>query len=89
MVLLLVIIAAVAGCLLLIVSYNIKQDNHKDDSMFLVGLLFLILGMFTTGFEYGQKKIQHTTKKIEPTMVIQCKANKCDTVYIYEFNEKK
>ena len=83
-------IVAVSSIALLIVSHVLNKNNSGDtDSMFATGLVVLITTMLAIGALIGETIPRTTSKKLQPTMKIECINTKCDTTWEYEFNEEK
>jgi hypothetical protein len=86
----LMIFLGLAALVLIIVGYSVKTDDYDDGSnMFITGLIILTASMLGLGVEFGLQVNQTVKHKIEPTIKIECVDNKCDTTYIYKFNEVK
>jgi hypothetical protein len=83
-------IVAVLSIVLLIVSHMVNKNGNDDtDSMFVTGILVLTTTMLAIGALIGETIPKTTTKKLQPTMKIECINTKCDTTWEYDFNEKK
>jgi hypothetical protein len=79
-----------AALLLIVISYSVKTDDDDDGvTMFIVGLVLLVLVSLGIGLEMGLQSNKQVKHKIEPQVKVECVDNKCDTTYIYVFNEEK
>jgi hypothetical protein len=70
--------------ILLIVMY-IADEENDNLPLYLTSLLVLILAGMAVGSELPSKFIVKHKKK--PIMHVECNGSKCDTTYIYKFNQ--
>jgi hypothetical protein len=83
-------IVAVLSIVLLIVSHVLNRNSSEDtDAMFVTGVLVLTTTMLAIGALIGETIPRTTTKKLQPTMKIECINTKCDTTWEYDFNKEK
>jgi len=74
--------------ILIVIGYSVKTDEDDDGlNMFIVGLVLLVLASLGIGLELGLEADKIVNKKIKPQVKIECVDEKCDTMYIYKFNE--
>ncbi len=86
----LMIFLGFAALLLIVIGYSVKNNDDADGTtMFMVGLIIFTASMLGLGIELGEREDKQVNKKIEPQVKIECVDNKCDTTYIYVFNEEK
>jgi len=77
-----------AALLLIVISYSVKTDDDDDGvTMFIVGLVLLVLVSLGIGLEMGLQSNKQVKHKIEPQVKVECVDNKCDTTYVYKFKE--
>jgi len=84
------LILAVLSVIMLGISYAIKTDGDDDGrNMFLFAVFALALSMLAIGVLMGENETKHSKHKVTPVVKVECMNNKCDTTYIYSFEDEE
>lgn len=65
----------------------IMDEDHDYITTFIVSLICITVISFMEGSDYQKTLDKKSKKPVTPTLEIKCINGKCDTTYIYEFEE--
>ena len=83
-------ILALLAIILLVVSYSAKTEKDNDGrNTFIFGVFILSLSMIAIGVIIGANEIKRSKHKITPVVKVECMNSKCDTTYIYSFEDEE
>jgi hypothetical protein len=84
-----VVIGIFIGLILLGVVMSIIGADKKIEVLQVAGLTLIVASSIALGSIKGEKVDRKVKQPIKPIVHVECENGKCDTTYIYKFEEKK
>lgn len=83
------VIVLFIGLILLGITMSIIGSDNKMAGLQTAGLTLMVVSGVSLGVFLGESLDREFKQPITPTIHIECENGKCDTTYIYKFEEKK